>query len=198
MNDERDDDTDLDADKLDQDVELGAEEPHEPDGEIEFDDSEDDGASALNRLFAADGPADLDEGMFAGPLYWPSIPSADIEQEFRDLRGWVQELLERFEHLDHAIIPGCWWRHNGHVEALQALRDHERMSYAESSPGQAATSWHREFQFIEMRLREWTAFYGCAQEHRAPIRPTRRFDEDAWEAMLAEQKRRREDGELGA
>ena len=199
MNDERDDDTDLDADKPDQDVELGADEPHEPDGEIEFDDGEDDGASALNRLFAADGPADLDEGMFAGPLYWPSIPSADIEQGFRDLRGWVQELLERFEHLDHAIIPPCWWRHNGHVEALQALRDHERLSYAESSPGQAATSWHREFQFIEMRLREWTSSYGCSQqEHRAPIRSARPTDEDAWAAMLAEQKRRREDRELGA
>ena len=60
------------------------------------------------------------------------------------------------------------------------------MSYAESSPGQAATSWHREFQFIEMRLREWTAFYGCAQDHRAPIRPTRSTDEQAWEAHLAE------------
>ncbi len=179
----------------------------ELDDETEFDDSgedeiehddEDGGARALERLFAADGPADLDEGMFAGPLHWPSIPAADIEREFRELRVWVQGLLERFEHLDHASIPACWWRHNGHVEALQALRDHERMSYAESSPAQAAASWHREFHFIEMRLREWTAYYGCAQDHRAPIRPTRSTDEQAWEAHLAEQKRRREERELGA
>ena len=57
------------------------------------------------RLFAADGPPDLDEGLFAGPLYWPEIPAADIEQEFRELRAWVQELIERFEHLDHKAIP---------------------------------------------------------------------------------------------
>jgi hypothetical protein len=73
------------------------------------------------------------------------------------------------------------------------------MSYAESSPGQAAMSWHREFHFIEMRLREWTAFYGCSQqEHRAPIRSARPTDEEAWAAQLADQKRRREERELGA
>ena len=106
----------------------------------------------------------------------------------------MQELLERFEHLDHEAIPPCWWRHNGHVEALQALRDHERMSYAESSPGQAATSWHREFQFIETRLREWTTLLRVLQQdHRATDPPTRLIDEEAWEAHLqAERQRRRE------
>ena len=59
MSDEPDDEKDLDDD------------------EIEHDDSEGGGARALERLFAADGPADLDEGMFAGPLHWPSIPAAD-------------------------------------------------------------------------------------------------------------------------
>ena len=171
--------------------------PDEPAGEIEFgEDDEDDGASALGRLFAADGPPDLEEGLFAGPLYWPAIPAADIEREFRDLRAWVQELLERFEHLDHKAIPPCWWRHNGHVEALQALRDHERMSYAESSPGQAATSWHREFQFVEARLREWTAYYGCAQDHRSASRQPRLIDEEAWEAHLRAERQRRQDREL--
>jgi hypothetical protein len=171
--------------------------PDEPAGEIEFgEDDEDDGASALGRLFAADGPPDLEEGLFAGPLYWPAIPAADIDREFRDLRAWVQELLERFEHLDHKAIPPCWWLHNGHVEALQALRDHERMSYAESSPGQAATSWHRELQFVEARLREWTAYYGCARDHRPASRQPRLIDEDAWEAHLQAERRRRQDREL--
>ena len=173
--------------------------PDEPAGEIEFgEDDEDDGASALGRLFAADGPPDLEEGLFAGPLYWPAIPAADIEREFRDLRAWVQELLERFEHLDHKAIPPCWWRHNGHVEALQALRDHERMSYAESSPGQAATSWHREFQFIEARLREWTTLLRVrARSTARPSRQPRLIDEEAWEAHLQAERQRRQDRELG-
>ena len=91
-----------------------------------------------------------------------------------------QELLERFGTLDHATIPPCWWRRNGHVEALQALRDHERMSYAESWPGQAAMSWRDSL--IEMRLREWTAFYGCSRRTPPPIRSARPTDEEAWAA----------------
>lgn len=161
--------------------------------------AEDEGAQALHRLFAADGPADFDEEMFAGPLFWPAIPAADIEQELTDLRTWVDSLLERYEHLDVNVIPRCWWRHNGHIEALQALRDHERMSFADSSPAQAAASWQRELHFIEMRLREWTLSLGCGQEHREPYRTLRAVDEDkdAWQAMLAEQKRERERRELG-
>jgi len=175
-----------------QDIEL-----EEPAGEAVFDD-EDKGAAAMARLFAADGPPDLDEGLFAGPLYWPEIPATDIEQEFRELRAWVQELIERFEHLDHKAIPPCWWRHNGHVEALQALRDHERMSYAESSPAQAATSWHREFQFIESRLREWTTYYGCDQDHKEGTRRPRLVDEQAWNDHMRNERQRREHRELGA
>ena len=167
-------------------------------GDFDENDDEGEGERALGRLFAADGPADLDEGLFAGPLYWPAIPAADIERELEDLRAWVQELLDRFEHLDNGVIPACWWKHNGHVEALQALRDHERMSYAESSPGQAAMAWQREFQFTEMRLRDWTSHYGCGQEHKAPIQLIRTIDEDSWNAHIAEQRRRREERELGA
>jgi len=110
----------------------------------------------------------------------------------------VQELIERFEHLDHKAIPVCWWRHNGHVEALQALRDHERMSYAESSPAQAATAWHREFQFIESRLREWTTYYGCDQDHKEGTRRPRLVDEQAWNDHMRNERQRREHRELGA
>lgn len=192
MSDEPDDDRDFDPPEH-RDVGEGG-------GEIEFGDEDDDegGASALDRLFAADGAPDLEEGLFAGPVYWPSVPAADIEQEFRELRVWVQELVERFEHLDHKVIPGCWWRHNGHVEALQALRDHERMSYTESSPGQAATSWHREFQFIEARLREWTAYLGCDQDHKPPTRRPQLVDEEAWEAHVRAERQRRQARELSA
>jgi hypothetical protein len=177
----------------DVDDEFTTASPEPEAGEVEIDEAQTDGegAQALERLFAADGPADFDEGMFAGPLYWPAVPSADVERELGDLRAWVEQLLDRFDHLDYAVIPACWWRHGGHIEALQALRDHERMSYADSSPAQAAASWHREFHFIEMRLREWTGQIGCGKDHRAPVRSTRLVDEDEWERMVTEETRRR-------
>lgn len=160
-----------------------------------------DGPGALSRLFAADGPADLDEGLFQGPLYWPRIPAADIEVELSDLYAWVQGLLERFEHLDHKVIPPCWWLHNGHVEALAALHDAERSAYTDASPGSAGTGWHRDFQLIESRLREWTALYGCtAKEHKAKARvkvsdPAPGTPE--WEAHIASERQIRERRELG-
>lgn len=159
-----------------------------------------DGEAAIRRLFAADGPADLDEGLFQGPLFWPRIPAVDIEAELRDLYAWVQGLLERFEHLDHKLIPPCWWLHNGHVEALQALRDSERAAYTDASPGAAATSWHRDFQLIEARLREWTGLYGCtAKEHKA--KAIVKVSDAApgtpeWEAHIAAERQTRERREL--
>src|SRR5579875_1233426 len=154
------------------------------------------GPAALNRLFAADGPADLDEGVFQGPLYWPRIPAVDIEAELRDLYVWVDGLLQRFEHLDHKVIPPCWWLHNGHVEALAALRDSEHSAYTDASPGGAGVSWHRDFQLIEARLRDWTALYGCtAKEHKA--RAIVKVSDAApgtpeWEAHVASERQMRE------
>ena len=106
--------------------------------------------------------------------------------------------MARFPHLDHTVIPNCWWRHNGHVEALQALRDHEQVSYADSAPRSAATSWHREFGFIEARLREWAAHSGCAGQHREPLRPLRPTDDDAWDRYVEAEVQRRQRREIAA
>jgi hypothetical protein len=154
-----------------------------------------DGADALRRLFAADGPSDFeDEEQFQAPVFWPEVSAADIGDTFAALRRWVELLVERFEHIDHRVIPPCWWRHPGHVEALQALRDHERGSFADSAPPQAASAWQRELQFTEARLRDWTAYYGCDQtNHKVPNRPPRLVDEHGWDLMIeADQLRRRE------
>ncbi len=111
------------------------------------------------------------------PTTWPT------------LREWVEELVERFAHLDHTVIPVCWWRHNSHIEALQALKDHERVSYADSANGTAAVEWHRAFLVIETRLREWTGWSGCASGHKDPIRQRRDIDEAEWEEHVAEVER---------
>jgi len=182
------------------DDDLGdLEDPPDDDRDDELEVDEDEGRDALTRLFAADGPSDLDDELFAGPLYWPGLPATDIAEAFTELRDWVQALLARYEHLDHRAIPPCWFRHPGHVEALQALRDHERGTFAESSPAQAAASWQREFQFIEMRLREWTGYYGCDQtNHKTPARRPQPENEDEWGDMLADEQVRRRQREVAA
>jgi hypothetical protein len=176
-------------------------EPDVPDDDtLEPDpDNEDDGADgrvALARLYAADGPADME--VFRGPMHWPSEPAADVTEDMVELRAWVEELVERFVHLDHTVIPVCWWRHNSHVEALQALKDHERVSYADSANGTAAVEWHRAFLVIETRLREWTGWSGCASGHKDPIRQLRGIDQAEWEEHVEGVRTRREAGALRA
>jgi hypothetical protein len=138
----------------------------------------------LAAMFAGDGGTGLDQ--IAEPLLWPSVTAADAAQKWAELRSWVEELTLRFAHLDHHVIPLCWWRHNEHVEALVALRDHERMCYANTSPPSAAVEWHRAFRDIEARLREWTSTLPCGSDHDPRPRPTRTIDEDEWTEFVAE------------
>jgi hypothetical protein len=156
---------------------------------------EDGGRRKLAELYAEDGPADLEDGPL-GPRHWPSIPAVDLAEEFRELYEWVEELVGRFPHLDAHVIPPCWWRHNSHVEALQALRDNERVNYADNAPGSAAASWHREFAMIEGRLREWTAHDGCGSLHREPLSPWNNRNHEEWENYVDTEVKRREASEI--
>ena len=143
----------------------------------------DDRLSKLAALFGADGPPDLDD--VEGPVHWPDLTADDAPAEWDGLRTWVDRLLERFPHLDHHVIPLCWWRHNGHVEALAALRDHERICYADSSPATAAVDWHRAFREIESRLREWTGALPCGSTHDPRVRALRPLDQGEWATFVA-------------
>ena len=76
--------------------------------------------------------------------------------------------MTRF-HIDARVIPPCWARHNGMVEALTALRDLERDCYSHKAPPSAAVDWFRGFREIEARLIELAALTNCtAREHRDP------------------------------
>jgi hypothetical protein len=134
--------------------------------------------AALARLFDADGPPDLEE--ITSPLYWPDLSAEELAHEWVVLRRWVEELMARFGHLDHHVIPRCWFRHNGHVEALVALRDQERVNYGETAPGTAAVDWHRGFRDIEARLREWTGQLACGASHEARPRAGHVIDPAEW------------------
>lgn len=147
----------------------------------------------LGDLLEADSP---DLSAFAPPVHWPDIRAVDARHEWRELRQWVERLTARFPHLDEHVIPRCWWRHNGHVEALQALKDHERIAYAPSSPASAGTDWHRGFALIESRLREWTAHCGCTTQHREPVQTLRAVGVDGFERWVEDDIARRRQHEI--
>ena len=85
----------------------------------------------------------------------------------KQLREWVTALVRRFA-IEPRVIPPCWEQHNGMVEALSALRDHERACYAETAPSTAAVEWFHAFREIEARLLSLGAMTHCTvHEHRS-------------------------------
>ena len=147
-------------------------------------------ASALAQLSGCDALPDPDE--MPGPLYWPGVCTSEACREWAALRTWVEQLMVRFPHLDHHVVPRCWFRHNGHVEALVALRDYEWVSYADTAPGTAAADWHRAFRDIEARLREWTAQIDCGAEHEPRTRQKVDVDREEWDQFVKAEISRRE------
>ena len=112
------------------------------------------------------GTPDLDE--IPAVTHWTSIPAVDAGEEWAQLRGWVERLQTRFAPLDHHVIPACWWRHNEHVEALAALRDHERVSFSAAAPATAPFDWFRALRDISVLLRAWTGELACGATHHDP------------------------------
>ena len=159
---------------------------HEGDEELE-----DQRVAALAKLYEADGPIDLDE--IDGPMYWSDLPLGAAHEEWEAIRAWVEQLVVRFAHLDHHVIPRCWFRHNGHVEALVALRDQERVNYSDTAPASAAVDWHRAFRDIEARLREWTGQLACGATHEVRTHQVRSVDSEVWRQFVNNEVTRRHD-----
>lgn len=108
-----------------------------------------------------------------GPLHVPSLTPTEREAVMPDLRDWVDRLADRFA-LDTRVIPPCWEQHNGIVEALSALRDHERGSYAADADPRAGVDWLRALREVRALLTEQAGLTQCSvHQHRdpAPRRP---------------------------
>ena len=129
-------------------------------------------------------PIDDDFADIPTPTRWPDIASTGAAVEWEQLRAWVEDLCRRFSHLDHHVIPRCWWRHNSHVEALAALRDHERSSYSDTAPATAALDWFRALRDITALLNAWTADLGCGKAHQTPATPLASIDHDDWQSFV--------------
>jgi hypothetical protein len=147
--------------------------------------------SALAKLFEAEELLGIDE--IPGPFHWPSLTADEAAREWPALQFWVDRLMARFSHLDHHVIPRCWFLHNGHVEALAALRDQERVNYAETAPGTAGVDWHRAFRDVEVRLREWTSQLACGASHEPRTRQSHPITSGEWDVFLQEDVERRRD-----
>lgn len=151
----------------------------------------------FDELRQALGDAYDDElGDLASPTHWPSVPAADAGAEWEELASWVESLQGRFAHLDHHVIPRCWWRHNEHVEALAALRDHERASFSETAPATAPLDWLRALRDVASLLKAWTAEAGCGASHQDPPASLRAMDRAEWERHVEADVRRRKQREI--
>lgn len=118
-----------------------------------------DPSELLTQLFGGAGDFGEAAEASAPPVHWPSLPADDIGDEMRALNEWVTRLQHRFREM--VRLPACWYRHNGLVELLSALRDHERTSYADTAAPTSAVGWHMAFRDVEARLRVWVADLRC-------------------------------------
>ena len=109
-------------------------------------------------------------GELDSPVHWPSLTGSERDSRVAQLEEWVEQLVARFA-LDTRVVPPCWGRHNAMVEALSALRDHERASYHQTAPPTAAVDWLRALRDVESILRAVAGQTQCtAQTHRSEIR----------------------------
>ena len=136
------------------------------------------------------GLPSLDE--IPSATHWPSLSSDDATTEWEELRDWVEQLQRRFAHLDHHVIPPCWWRHNEHVEALAALRDHERVSFLTSAPATAPVDWMRALRDVTALLRSWTAENPCGATHQDTPARRRHDSYDGWDEHIETDIERRD------
>jgi hypothetical protein len=103
----------------------------------------------------------------AGPTHVPSLTTREKDRFLTEqLVPWVEQLVVRFD-VEVRVIPPCWVEHNGMVEALAALRDHERACFAETASPAAAADWFRVLRDIEARLVDLAGKTRCSvAEHR--------------------------------
>jgi hypothetical protein len=137
-------------------------------------------------------PFEAELGDLQGPTHWPSLLPDQARLAWADLREWVERLVDRFG-LETRVVPPCWYRHNTLVEALSALRDHERISFAASTSPTAAVDWFRALREIEHRLTQGCARTQCSvNEHRPDPPRTWQTDRAQWQTFVEVDVRDRE------
>ena len=137
-----------------------------------------------------------------GPTHWPSLLPDEACPAWAQLRDWVESLVDRFA-LETRVVPPCWYRHNTLVEALSALRDHERICFAPNASPTGALDWFRGLREVEHRMSEACARTQCSvNEHRPDLPRAWTTDQGPWQrfvdADVAEREQRVIDQGLAA
>lgn len=119
-----------------------------------------------------------------GPTHWPSLLPDETRPAWADLRDWVESLVDRFA-LETRVVPPCWYQHNTLVEAMSALRDHERICFAPNASPSAALDWFRGLREIEHRMSEACARTQCSvNEHRDDPPRSWTTDQGQWQRFV--------------
>lgn len=132
----------------------------------------------------------------AGSVHWPTLTADEAVYEWDALLTWVSGFMARYPN--GVRIPDCWWHHTDLVEALSALRDHERASFSRRNSPVAAVEWQRARRDVEQSLELWIRRLPCAvpgRGHRQPEPLTRR--PDGWPEHVAADVERRHTAEPG-
>jgi len=123
-------------------------------------------------------------GEQTGPTHWPSLLPDEAGPAWAELRDWVEHLVDRFA-LETRVVPPCWYRHNTLVEALSALRDHERICFAPNASPAGAVDWFRALREIENRMSQACARTQCSiNEHRPDPPRAWTTDQAPWQAFV--------------
>jgi hypothetical protein len=129
-------------------------------------------------------PFTAELGEQTGPTHWPSLLPDEAGPAWAELRDWVEHLVDRFA-LDTRVVPPCWYLHNTLVEALSALRDHERICFAPNASPAGAVDWFRALREIENRLSQACARTQCSiNEHRPDPPRAWATDQAMWQTFL--------------
>jgi hypothetical protein len=138
-----------------------------------------------------------DDQALLHPIHWPSLTAEEAEQEWDELRRWVERLRVRFPNLTR--LPDCWWQHNDLVEILAALRDYERACFTTTAPATAAVEWHRALRDMEIRMEIWIKRFTCTVPGRGHTLPDHHdAAPEGWAEFVERDVGRRRDGSHGA
>jgi hypothetical protein len=119
-----------------------------------------------------------------GPTHWPSLLPDEAGSAWAELRDWVEHLVDRFA-LETRVVPPCWYRHNTLVEALSALRDHERICFAPNASPSGAVDWFRALREVENRMSQDCARTQCSvNEHRPDPPRVWTTNQALWQAFI--------------
>jgi len=123
-------------------------------------------------------------GEATGPTHWPSLLPEETRAAWAELRGWVEQLVDRFA-LQTRVVPPCWYQHNTLVEALSALRDQERICFAPTASPAGAVDWFRALREVENQLSQACARTQCSiNAHRSDPDRTWTTDPDTWQGFV--------------